>query len=107
MARAANAIMPPRQARPRARSNGTAFWHAPDYSEIRLHGEPFYFTGDVNRAVIRLLHEAAVAGEPWQSGKATLAKARSQDAEGKMGNLFGAHSCWGSCCCLTGVGSTA
>ena len=74
---------------------GAAFWHASDYSEIRLHGEPFYFTGDVNRAVIRLLHEAAVAGQPWQSGKATLAKAGSQDAEGKMSNLFGDHSCWG------------
>jgi len=75
--------------------NGAAFWHAIDYSETRLHGEPFYFTGDVNRAVIRLLHEAAVAGQPWQSGKATLAKAGSQDAEGKMSNLFGDHPCWG------------
>jgi DNA-binding response OmpR family regulator len=75
--------------------NGAVFWNAPDYSEIRLHGEPFYFTGDVNRAVMRLLHKAAVAGEPWQSGKATLAKAGSQDAEGKMRNLLGDHPCWG------------
>lgn len=75
--------------------NGAVFWHAPDYSEIRLRGEPFYFTGDVNRAVIRLLHEAAVAGQPWQSGKATLAEAGSHDAEGKMSNLFGDHPCWG------------
>lgn len=78
-----------------SRHDGEAFWHAPDYSEIRLHGEPFYFTGDVNRAVIRLLHEAAAAGQAWQSGKAILAKAGSQDIEGKMANLFGSHSCWG------------
>jgi len=77
------------------RYNGEAFWHAPDYSEIRLRGESFHFTGDVNRAVVRLLHEAAVAGDPWQSGKVTLAKAGSQDAEGKMGNLLGEHPCWG------------
>jgi len=75
--------------------NGGAFWHAPDYSEVRLHGEPFYFRGDVNRNVIRLLHEADLAGQPWQSGKATLAKAGSHDAEGKMSNLFGDHACWG------------
>jgi|DewCreStandDraft_4_1066084.scaffolds.fasta_scaffold01501_35 DNA-binding response OmpR family regulator len=75
--------------------NGAVFWHAPDYSEIRLRGEPFYFTGEVNRAVIRLLYEAAVAGQPWQSGKATLAEAGSHDAEGKMSNLFGDHPCWG------------
>jgi CheY-like chemotaxis protein len=76
-------------------ANGVSFWHAPDYSEIRLHGEPFYFTGDINRTVIRLLHEAALAGQPWQSGKATLAKAGSHDVEGKMSNLFGGHPCWG------------
>lgn len=75
--------------------NGAVFWHAPDYSEVRLRGEPFYFTGDVNRAVIRLLHEAALAGEPWQSGKAILAKAGSQDAAGKMSNLFRGRPCWG------------
>jgi DNA-binding response OmpR family regulator len=75
--------------------NGQTFWHSSDYSEIRLLGEPFAFTGDVNRAVIRLLHEAAVAGQPWQSGKAILAKAGSQDAEGKMANLFGDHPSWG------------
>ena len=75
--------------------DGEVFWHAADYSEVRLHGESFYFTGDVNRAVIRILHEAALAERPSQSGKATLAKAGSQDAEGKMGNLFGGHPCWG------------
>lgn len=71
------------------------FWHTPDYAEVRLGDEMFSFTGTVNRAVIRILHEASIAGRPWQSGKATLAKAGSQDAEAKMRNLFGAHPCWG------------
>ena len=71
------------------------FWHAPDYSEVRLRGESFWFTGDVNRAVIRILHEAAKGERPSQSGKATLAQAGSKDAEGKMRNLFGGHPCWG------------
>jgi CheY-like chemotaxis protein len=74
---------------------GGAFWHASDYSEVRLHDEPFYFRGDVNRAVIRLLHEAVLAGQPWQSGKLTLANAGSSDVEGKMSNLLGDHPCWG------------
>jgi CheY-like chemotaxis protein len=75
--------------------DGEVFWHAPDYSEVRLRGESFCFTGDVNRAVIRILHEAAMLGRPSQSGKATLAKAGSKDSEGKMRNLFGGHPCWG------------
>ncbi len=75
--------------------DGEVFWHAPDYSEVRLRGESFCFTGDVNRGVIRILHQAAMAGRPSQSGKATLAQAGSKDAEGKMRNLFGGHPCWG------------
>lgn len=71
------------------------FWHSTDYSEVGLNGDVFLFTGTVNREVIRILHEAAVAGQPWQSGKATLYRAGSQDGEAKMGNLFGGHPCWG------------
>ncbi len=76
-------------------ANGTGFWHTPDYAQVTLNGETFLFTGTVNREVIRILHEAAKAGQPWQSGKATLAKAGSQDAEAKMRNLLGSHPCWG------------
>lgn len=85
-------------------SNGAAFWCASDYSEVRLHGERFYFTGDVNHKVILLLHEAALAGQPWQSGKRTLSRAGSKDAEGKMGNLFGSHPCWGKLLLSNGRG---
>jgi CheY-like chemotaxis protein len=74
---------------------GEVFWHTPDYAQVQLRGEMFSFTGTVNREVIRILHEAAVAGRPWQSGKVALARAGSQDGEGKMRNLFGSHPCWG------------
>jgi len=73
--------------------NEAAFWHAPDYSEIRLNGVSYVFTGSIQQAVVRILHEAAEAGSPWQSGKAVLAQARSTDT--KMGHLFGRHPCWG------------
>lgn len=76
-------------------ANDAVFWHTPDYAQVRLSGEMFLFTGTVNRAVIRILHEAALSGQPWQSGKVALAKAGSQDAEAKMRNLFGSHPCWG------------
>lgn len=76
-------------------ANDEVFWHTPDYAQVALRGEMFSFTGTVNREVIRILHEAAVAGQPWQSGKATLYRAGSQDGEAKMGNLFGGHPCWG------------
>jgi CheY-like chemotaxis protein len=75
--------------------NDEVFWHTPDYAQVQLRGEMFSFTGTVNREVIRILHEAAVAGRPWQSGKVALARAGSQDGEGKMRNLFGSHPCWG------------
>lgn len=52
--------------------NGVAFWHAPDYSEIRLRGEPYYFTGEIQQAAIRFLHAAAQTDEPWRSGKIVL-----------------------------------
>lgn len=76
-------------------ANDTGFWHTPDYAQVGLEGETFLFTGKVSREVVRILHQAAVAGRPWQSGKATLAKAGSQDAEAKMRNLLGSHPCWG------------
>ena len=74
--------------------NGAAFWHAPDYSEVRLHGVPYFFTGPIQQAVVRILHAAAEAGSPWKSGKAVLAEARS--AGTKMGHLFSRHPCWGT-----------
>jgi DNA-binding response OmpR family regulator len=75
--------------------NGTAFWHAPDYSEIRLRGEPYYFTGEIQQAAIRFLHAAAQTDEPWRSGKIVLQAAKSNDTNMRMVNLFGRHPAWG------------
>jgi DNA-binding response OmpR family regulator len=75
--------------------NGAAFWHAPDYSEIRLRGEPYYFTGEIQQAAIRFLHAAARTDEPWRSGKIVLQAAKSNDTNMRMVNLFGRHPAWG------------
>lgn len=75
-------------------TSGDPFWHAPDYSEARLHGESFSFTGDINRSVIRLLHAAAGTSEPWCIGKTVLKEAGSTDLNMRMVNLFGRHPAW-------------
>jgi len=74
--------------------NEAAFWYAPDYSEIRLLGVPYYFTGDIQRAAIRFLHASAQTDEPWRSGKAVLGAAGSNDVNMRMVNLFGRHPAW-------------
>jgi CheY-like chemotaxis protein len=75
--------------------DGETFWHAPDYSEIRLSGEPYYFTGEIQQAAIRFLHAAAQTHEPWRSGKIVLEAAKSNDTNMRMVNLFGRHPAWG------------
>ena len=72
-----------------------AFWHELDYSEIHLHGNVYRFTGPIQLAVVRLLHQAALTPSPWLSGKAVLGDAGSTDSAQKMGNLFSGHPCWG------------
>lgn len=74
--------------------DGDPFWHTSDYSEVRLHGESFSFKGDINRAVIRLLHAAAQTSEPWRLGKTLLKEAGSTDLNMRMVNLFGRHPAW-------------
>ena len=71
------------------------FWHEPDYSEVRLHGEPHFFTGEIQQAAIRFLHAAAQTDEPWRSGKSVLTAAESNDTNYRMSNLFRRHSAWG------------
>jgi CheY-like chemotaxis protein len=75
--------------------NSATFWHEPDYSEVRLRGEPYYFKGKIQQAAIRFLHEAAQTDEPWRLGKKVLQAAKSTDANMRMVNLFGRHSAWG------------
>lgn len=76
--------------------NGALFWHAPDYSEVRLGGEAYYFTGDIQRAAIRYLHAATNTDEPWRLGKIILQEAKSNDLSMRMVNLFGRHPAWQS-----------
>jgi DNA-binding response OmpR family regulator len=77
-------------------AEGDAFWHLPDYSEVRLRGVLYRFPGDIQQRVIRRLHDAAKTTTPWVSGKVALAAARSTDVAMKMGNLLGDHPCWGT-----------
>ncbi|GEM_PF-841878 len=77
-------------------ATGHVFTYLSDYSEVTLRGSVYRFTGDIQKAVIKLLHEAAGTANPWRSGKATLTNAGSTDAAMKMGNLFRAHPCWGT-----------
>lgn len=75
-------------------SDDGSFWHAPDYSEVRLNGQSFLFTGDIQREAIRYLHDAATSSEPWRSGKTVLKAAGSKDLNMRMVNLFGRHAAW-------------
>jgi DNA-binding response OmpR family regulator len=84
--------------------NGAAFWHAPDYSEICLNGERYYFTGDIQRAAIGILHAAAQTDKPWMRGKIVLKEARSSDLSMRMVNLFGRHPAWGEVLISNGRG---
>ncbi|HHK74719.1 MAG TPA: response regulator [Rhizobiales bacterium] len=70
-----------------------SFSHSEDYSQVTLNGEVFMFTGEIQQNVIRLLHEAVLRGQPWQSGKDILYKAGSKTM--RMGDLLCRHRCWG------------
>jgi len=73
-----------------------AFRYTPDYSEIRLDDQVFMFTGDLQRAALRYLHQAVRNNDPWCSGKAILRAAGSSDLNMRMVNLFGRHPGWGT-----------
>ncbi len=71
------------------------FHHAADYSQVTLREDVFLFTGDIQKAVIRILHQASKTDQPWRGGQRVLGEAGSKDAAQKMSNLFGHHPCWG------------
>jgi hypothetical protein len=54
-----------------------AFRASTDYSHIRCSGHDFRL-GAIQAQVVRILHAAALRGDPWQSGKAVLASAGSR-----------------------------
>lgn len=77
-------------------SSGSAFSHLPDYSQVSLNGEPYLFTGEIQRSAIRILHAASRSGQPWLTGKTLLKQAGSSDLSMRMGNLFRRHPAWGT-----------
>ena len=78
------------------RSSSSAFSHLPDYSQVSLNGEPYLFTGEIQRSAIRILHAASRSGQPWLTGKTLLKQAGSSDLSMRMGNLFRRHPAWGT-----------
>ena len=68
-----------------------AFIASADYQDIRCNGRRFKL-GRIQAEAVRLLHEAALAGEPWQSGKAILASAGSKSL--RMADVFKSQQDW-------------
>ena len=62
-----------------------------DYQEVRCNGRQFKL-GPIQAEVVRALHEAAQAGDPWQSGKAILATAGSKSL--RMADVFKSQNNW-------------
>jgi hypothetical protein len=62
-----------------------------DYSEVRCNGHRFQL-GAIQAAVVRSLHRAAQAGQPWQNGKNILSEARSRSL--RMSDVFKSKDNW-------------
>lgn len=67
------------------------FIAARDYSEVRCNGHRFQL-GPIQAAVVRALHRAAQAGQPWQNGKTILSEARSKSL--RMSDVFKSKENW-------------
>lgn len=68
-----------------------AFHTSADYQSVRCNGRDFRL-GPIQAQVVRILQSAALRGEPWQSGKAVLAKAGSRSL--KMADVFKSKKDW-------------
>lgn len=62
-----------------------------DYQEIRCNGHRFKL-GPIQAEVVRALHDAAQAGQPWQNGKAILSQAGSKSL--RMADVFKSQTNW-------------
>jgi hypothetical protein len=69
----------------------SAFSATADYNEVRCNDLQFRL-GPIQAQVVRALHAAALAGEPWQSGKAILSAAGSKSL--KMSDVFKSQKHW-------------
>lgn len=68
-----------------------AFVASADYRDVRLGAHGFKL-GPIQAEVVRALHEAALAGTPWQSGKAILSRAGSRSL--RMADVFKSKPDW-------------
>ena len=57
-------------------SDDEPFAHTPDYREVRLNGHAISL-GAIQAAVVKQLHTAYLAGDPWKNGKQLLQVAGS------------------------------
>ena len=62
-----------------------------DYQDVRCNGYRFKL-GPIQAEVVRALHAAAQAGEPWQNGKAILSAAGSRSL--RMADVFKSKKNW-------------
>ena len=67
------------------------FVHSPDYRMVQIAGETFSL-GAYQAAVVRILHQAALAGNPWCSGIAILAEIECSTL--RMSDLFKSKRGW-------------
>ncbi|MBW6494720.1 MAG: hypothetical protein K0B16_09245 [Burkholderiaceae bacterium] len=67
------------------------FTASADYQTIRCNGQAFHL-GQIQAQVVRLLHEAALAGSPWISGKSVLTSAGARSL--KMSDVFKSQPGW-------------
>jgi hypothetical protein len=74
-----------------SRSGQNVFRHSRDYRHIHLHGDDFALT-TLHANIVRVLHEAFLAGEPWMHGKAILERAGSDQT--KLGDALKSREDW-------------
>ena len=76
---------------PGSKQGGPTFLHSRDYKEVRCRGHLFQL-GAIQSSVVRALHQAALAGQPWQSGKKILTSADSKCM--RMADVFKSKAAW-------------
>ncbi|MEM8833635.1 MAG: hypothetical protein AAGB32_03735 [Pseudomonadota bacterium] len=67
------------------------FKHTGDYRSVIANGEEYHF-GDVQAAIIKLLHEAAKTPSPWVHSKTLLSKSGSTSS--RMRDIFKSKDVW-------------
>ena len=73
------------------RTSDLVFEQRHEFSEIVL-GEQIFMLGPIQARVVRILHDAALRGIPWQHGKAVLAEAGSSCT--RLSDLFKTQPEW-------------